>query len=329
MQRVQSPEGLLHELESLPRGTVYEDPHEWVFRGVGCNKYSLLPTALRHGTYLSLGGELRPVRRWSTREAMLAEAYMLQMYLQALLRTGLTVPGGHEACRTTLQRVLRESLPPIDPPGAEGMSHEVVRWPEEELLPLLALAQHHGLPTRLLDFSWDARVAAYFAATDAQHGSSEFLSVWALNASRLDGDVQARTRIRERGASTGDPGARLVYVDSSLNPRLRAQRGLFLFATEYRQPIPRSVNHATPRPLEDLKIPALENGNLRRFDIHRRHARELLAHLARVGVDGGAVFPDHAGAWTSVQERLRLGQRSRRRYEAQEQRLLRLWDTHQ
>ncbi len=41
----------------------------------------------------------------------------------------------------------------------------LIDWPDSQLWPLMALAQHHGVPTRLLDFTRNPFFAAFFAAS--------------------------------------------------------------------------------------------------------------------------------------------------------------------
>ncbi len=328
IRRFRSVFRLIQALESLPSDALYDDPDAWVFRGVGSDAYTLLPCALRPATRLSVHGRIRRVQRLGERDAVQAEAWILALYLQALQRMGLAVPGGGERCRELLRRVTRTALPtPNLRLGQDDAVHDLLTWPSEELLPLLGLAQHHGVPTRLLDFTWDARIACYFAATQALREKSTSFSVWAVNAAQLQMDVEIRKRILETGAVTTDPGARFVFVDASFNPRLRAQRGLFILAREYETQIPGNEGPPTWQPIEYMSIPALRAKGIRRFDLSRRLAPELLAHLARSGVDASAVYPDHAGAWLSVQERVKLAQRKLRQYQGDKRHIVMDWDS--
>jgi hypothetical protein len=55
----------------------------------------------------------------------------------------------------------------------------------EHLIEWLALMQHHGAPTRLLDFSKSPFVAAFFAFEQCEDSTEENIAVWAININFL------------------------------------------------------------------------------------------------------------------------------------------------
>jgi len=55
----------------------------------------------------------------------------------------------------------------------------------EHLIEWLALMQHHGAPTRLLDFSRSPFIASYFAFEQCSTRAGRHISIWAVNISFL------------------------------------------------------------------------------------------------------------------------------------------------
>jgi len=185
-------------------------------------------------------------------------------------------------------------------------SHKA-EWPPPRFAPLFALAQHHGIPTRLLDWSAHPYIAAYFAAIDVCGRSSSGvrsapnLAVWALLTGRF-GAVVLDDPINQKW-----PQLRLVRPPRHSNPNLHAQEGVFTLLLN-----PQLGRDAPARfPALDLLLAErLAEGPsrdilpvLRRLELPTALAGELLRRLSSVGVDAIRLFPGMAGVVRGMSER--------------------------
>ncbi|HEX4962241.1 MAG TPA: FRG domain-containing protein [Thermoanaerobaculia bacterium] len=138
---------------------------------------------------------------------------------------------------------------------------------------LLALGQHHGLPTRLLDWTESPYIAAFFA----------------FNNTVLLGDYDSSMAIW--GLDTRNPiwseeyGVQVVEVPTFGNIRIRNQSGKFTLSK-------------TPFDcLEDyVKAHSDEGVPLRKYLIPGSESRHALSDLDAMGINQSSVYPEIVGS---------------------------------
>jgi FRG domain len=198
----------------------------------------------------------------------------------------------HRAGRANLERFLSEDVPRLHKHLSARTTHVFNMRNPEEHGAFVSLAQHHGYPTPLLDWTRSAFVGAYFAYRKLRNSV-------AIKASP---DQKVRIFVFDRDGWGGE-----VIQISRLAPAVPHLSFLDALAIENTRMIPQQAL-STITNVDDIEsyIRHFEHNRKKSYlqviDLPARERPDVMKDLFQMGITAGSIFPGLDGACEALKE---------------------------
>lgn len=264
-----------------PTNKLFNDPSKLIYRGQSDSNWGLIPSILRKNKNNQL---MQLYKQESTADIQIYnELSILNKFVEYCDNLGIKIPNDSISFRERNLNTNNIDKYLINPS----------LWPNEEIFELMAMAQHHSVPTRLLDWTESAYVAIYFAASSSfyryiellekkEFKGDEKIAIWVLN-------------LEFQNLYDFKP----LYVPRSSTLNISSQKGLFTVH-------PHNGNRGESSAVEGLEniFSILPNTPLLKITLPINEVINLYDLCEKIGMTSTTLFPNTQGIEKGIKDTL-------------------------